>query len=173
MICKAAVAFLACLVCAESFTPLNIPNYFPPPSRRAGGSSNTVVAFSAGLTNTTQSHVATNVTYDRVFVNGGNGYNNQTGVFKAPLGGTYVFMFHALSQSNQPLRLDLYHNLDYIATGYAHAVHDYATSSNAVVLTIDRGDAVYIQARGDNFVYGQPDEVYSTFNGFLLFPSNS
>ncbi|OWF45157.1 Caprin-2 [Mizuhopecten yessoensis] len=120
----------------------NIPNYFPPPSRRAGGSSNTVVAFSAGLTNTTQSHVATNVTYDRVFVNGGNGYNNQTGVFKAPLGGTYVFMFHALSQSNQPLRLDLYHNLDYIATGYAHAVHDYATSSNAVVLTIDRGNVV-------------------------------
>ncbi|XP_033728851.1 complement C1q-like protein 4 [Pecten maximus] len=168
---RTAVVLVLCIVCVESAL-INVPNYFPSSFRRAGGGGNTFIAFSAGLTNGTESHVATNVTYDKVFVNAGNGYNNQTGVFTAPLDGTYVFMFNTLSQTDRQLWLDLYHNNNYVVTGHAHAVHDYASSSNAVVLTISRGDAVYIRARGDNFVYGQPDEIYSTFNGFILFASN-
>ncbi|XP_060063272.1 C1q-related factor-like [Ylistrum balloti] len=172
MIEKTVLVVIVSIVCVECSLPLNIPNYFPSALRRAGGGGDTVIAFSAGLTNGTELHVTTNMTYDRVFVNSGNGYNNSTGVFTAPLGGTYVFMYHALSQANQQLWLDIYHNSDYIATGYAHAKNDYASSSNSVVLTIARGDAVYIRARGDNFVYGQPDEVFATFSGFNLFAAH-
>ncbi|XP_069107599.1 complement C1q-like protein 4 [Argopecten irradians] len=172
MIGKVAAIVLVGIIYAECAWSLNIPNYFPSAFRRASGGANTFIAFSAGLTNGTESHVATNVTYDKVFVNAGNGYNSNTGVFTAPLAGTYVFMFHSLSQTNQQLWLDLYKNSNYVVTGHAHAVHDYASSSNAVVLTLDQGDALYIRARGDNYVYGQPDEIYCTFSGFILFASS-
>jgi hypothetical protein len=31
-------------------------------------------------------------------------------------------------------------------------------------------DTVYIKAHTDDFLYGQPDEIYTSFTGFLLVP---
>lgn len=32
-------------------------------------------------------------------------------------------------------------------------------------------DQVYVQARGVTALYGQPNEIYSTFSGFMVIPS--
>jgi hypothetical protein len=41
------------------------------------------------------------VIYDKAITNLGNGYDATTGTFTAPVEGTYVFHFHALSHSDE------------------------------------------------------------------------
>lgn len=130
------------------------------------------VAFSTGLTHSIVLTKPVNVTFDRIFLNMGNGYDNNTGVFTCPHSGTYNFVFHALSQQNEQLQLDLYRNNEYIVTGYAHTANDYREVGNHVILALDEYDEVYLRGRGTgrNALYGAPDEVYTTFNGFMVIP---
>ncbi|KAK3774998.1 hypothetical protein RRG08_036292 [Elysia crispata] len=67
------------------------------------------------------------------------------------------------------LYLDLYKNQEYISSAYAHVTSDYGSASNAVVLTLSRGDHVYISGHGTSKLYGDAWEVYCTFSGYLMF----
>ncbi|KAL3854123.1 hypothetical protein ACJMK2_013401, partial [Sinanodonta woodiana] len=95
------------------------------------------VAFSAGLTHNLELHSPINITYDRVFLNQGGGYNNGTGVFTCPHGGAYVFLFHGISDSDGQLWLELMKNGEYMVSGYAHQTQDYASASNAILLSLE------------------------------------
>ncbi|XP_041374643.1 caprin-2-like [Gigantopelta aegis] len=131
------------------------------------------VAFSAGRTSHLHLQNATNITYDRVFTNIGNGYNKTSGIFTVPEGaaGTYVFMFHGLAQRSGKFWLDLYKNSVYVISAYAHTSHEFGSSSNVAAMELQEGDYVHIQGRGDNLLFGKSDEVYNTFNGYLLYPA--
>ncbi|XP_052814587.1 complement C1q-like protein 3 [Mya arenaria] len=128
-------------------------------------------AFSAGLT--TMQHNITdksNVQFDKVFINSGNGYDPSTGVFTCNHDGVYVFIYHGLSESAGTLWLDLYKNDEYQITGYAHNNNDWAAASNAMLLQLAENDRVSVQAHGSSNLYGLTDEVYATFSGFILIP---
>ena len=78
-------------------------------------------------------------------------------------------MFHGLARLNGTIWLDLYKNSMYVVSGFAHTDHEYGTASNDAVLELKEGDRVHVQGRGDNQLFGNPHEVYSTFNGFHLY----
>ncbi|CAL1526606.1 unnamed protein product [Lymnaea stagnalis] len=126
-------------------------------------------AFSAGLTSSLNVSDHVNVTYDRVFTNVGNVYDPQTGVFTVPLNGTYTILFHALAEYSGMLWLDLYRNSQYITSAYAHIEGQYGAASNSITITLAKGDEVYITGHGSSILYGNPNEVYATFTGYMLF----
>merc|ERR1711879_1078455 len=75
-----------------------------------GAQTQQEVAFSAGLTK--HEYLAANqiVVYRTIFTNIGGGYDSNTGKFKCPVSGLYVFQFHALSHSGSNMWLELHHN---------------------------------------------------------------
>lgn len=133
------------------------------------------VAFSAGLTHDLTILHAETVVYDKVFTNIGGAYSSTTGMFVCPISGLYVFQFHTLAHQDKSSWLELYHNAYYICSIYGHTANDYASGGNSVVLKLSKGDQVYVKAVDNSYgvdtnLYGQPDEVYSTFSGYLIAP---
>ncbi|XP_060557880.1 complement C1q tumor necrosis factor-related protein 4-like [Ruditapes philippinarum] len=131
------------------------------------------VAFSAGLTHDQNILHAENVVFDKVFTNIGNGYDATTGIFTCPMAGTYTFQFHTLAHQDKSSWLNLYKNKVYIASIYGHTVNDFAGGSNSVVLPLASGDTVEIRAVDGSYgtdtnLYGQPDEIYTTFSGYRI-----
>ncbi|XP_045178996.2 complement C1q-like protein 4 [Mercenaria mercenaria] len=131
------------------------------------------VAFSAGLTHDQTVLHAETIIYDKVYTNVGGGYDATTGVFTCPTAGLYTFQFHTLAHQDKSSWLELYKNQEYIASIYGHTVNDFASGGNSVVLQLTVGDTVYIKAVDNSYgtdtnLYGQPDEVYSTFSGYLI-----
>merc|ERR1711879_38857 len=126
------------------------------------------VAFSAGLTK--HEYLAANqiVVYRTIFTNIGGGYDSNTGKFKCPVSGLYVFQFHALSHSGSNMWLELHHNYNYVASIYGHVDNDYASGGNSVILKLSKNDEVYITTTDVTDLYGQPTEIYGTFSGYLI-----
>ncbi|KAL3066262.1 hypothetical protein OYC64_016255 [Pagothenia borchgrevinki] len=129
------------------------------------------VAFSAGLTNaggvgpfTTD----TTLKFSKVFTNIGQAYNPTTGIFTAPVRGVYYFRFNAWENRSPLTSVDLYHN-DKRKMQIYDGGSGYITSSNAMVLQLEKGDVVYIVLPSSYNVY---DDLYNRiiFSGFLLFP---
>lgn len=140
----------------------------------SGHSTQQEVAFSVGLTHNEASTNGPKVVFDRVFVNLGQDFNVNTGVFTASVGGLYAFHYHALAQSGQEVWVELYHNYIYVNSLYGHTSGSYGPGSNSAVLELVAGDTVYLDIKHhDSFLYGGGDEVYSTFSGYLLSPINS
>ncbi|XP_044207435.1 cingulin-like [Thunnus albacares] len=131
------------------------------------------VAFSVGLTDA--GHVgpfSTDITlqFSKIFTNIGEAYNPSTGVFTAPVRGTYYFRFNAWEVGDTKLvGIKLYHNDKQIALSYDRAVsHGYATGSNAFVLQLEKGDVIYLDLQTNCSVYDD-SKNRTTFSGFLLF----
>ena len=129
------------------------------------------IAFSVGLSaHHTQAQGHT-VIFDRVFINHGLGYDTKTGKFTAKYSGIYVFHFHALSHSDKPIWIDLYHNFMYVNSIYGHVPSGYVTGSNSASLELLQGDEVFLDIKShDTALYGVPTEIYCTFSGYLLAP---
>ncbi|KAH3747719.1 complement C1q tumor necrosis factor-related protein 6-like [Dreissena polymorpha] len=84
-----------------------------------------------------------------------------------------MFQFHTLAHQDKAAWLELYHNQQYIASVYGKTTNDYAMAGNSVILQVNKGDQVYIRAVKARFgiatgLYDQPDEIYSTFSGYLI-----
>ncbi|XP_048774716.1 complement C1q tumor necrosis factor-related protein 1-like isoform X2 [Ostrea edulis] len=156
-----------------------IDNYFPTYFVRAAGNhghnhvtpTDKFVGFSAGLTSMVNTNDTDLIVYDRVFLNMGNGYNSNTGVFTCPNAGTYAFLVHGVSTATSQLNLDLYRNNNYTVSVFAHARNGYASGHQSIVLQLDEQDMVFVQGRGVNSLYGANHEVYSTFSGYLVVPA--
>ncbi|XP_060608125.1 uncharacterized protein LOC132760217 [Ruditapes philippinarum] len=138
-----------------------------------------IVAFSVGLSHhvTVTSH--TKVIFDRVFLDLNSVYDKKTGEFTAPVGGLYEFNFHALGKLDSRIWLELFHNyrfviffIQYVYSLYSHTPGHYATGGNAVVLELDAGDVVYVNANGDVNLFGGHTQIYCTFTGYLLFATS-
>lgn len=95
-------------------------------------------------------------------------YNPMTGIYTAPVNGTYIFSFH-LAVANKPLKVGLFRNLfPVIRTTEAN---NQATASQSVVLHLFRGDQLWLQVKNavTNGIYTDA-ESSSTFSGYLLYP---
>ncbi|XP_067449832.1 uncharacterized protein [Thunnus thynnus] len=131
------------------------------------------VAFSVGLTDAGNVGPFSNditLKFSKIFTNIGQAYNPSTGVFTAPVRGTYYFRFNAReSQDTKLVGIILYHNDKQITLSFDRVVsHGYVTVSNAFVLQLEKGDVIYLDLWENSSVY---DDRYNhtTFSGFLLF----
>ncbi|XP_044207436.1 uncharacterized protein LOC122982314 [Thunnus albacares] len=132
------------------------------------------VAFSVGLTDAGQvGPFSADITlkFSKIFTNIGEAYNPSTGVFTAPVRGTYYFRFNALEAfgTDKLVGIKLYHNGKQITLSYDRVVSNgYATVSNAFVLQLEKGDVIYLDLQTNCSVYDD-SKNRTTFSGFLLF----
>ncbi|XP_045178499.2 complement C1q-like protein 2 [Mercenaria mercenaria] len=136
-------------------------------------SSDHTVSFSVGLSSTQNVYNKDTIKYDIIFVNEHNGYNPSTGVFTCPVPGLYVFHFHAYSSNKDTIMwLDLLHNGNVMVSVSGYNSH--TVGSQTVLLKLQLGDRVQIQSKESQefALFGLPQQIYSTFTGYVLHPDS-
>lgn len=125
------------------------------------------VAFTAGITSSSTTWSSGILIFNKVISNVGNGYSKSTGVFTAPVAGTYVFYFAAVEKKTQDLGLDIVLNSVSKVRLIGNNQAGFQTGTNMVVLTLKRQDRVWVKHS-----YGKGYHTHSvplvTFSGFML-----
>ncbi|XP_007574054.1 complement C1q-like protein 3 isoform X1 [Poecilia formosa] len=106
--------------------------------------------------------------YTRVITNLGNAYNQNTGIFVAPVGGMYYFSFFYHAGGGHKVRLFLMKNNEHVLESSDHkTLNDGADNGgNAAFVELQQGDQVYVQLHPETHVFGGSHTT--TFSGFLL-----
>lgn len=137
------------------------------------------VAFSAYLTHTQYSmRPGENIVFDRVILNDGSGYDSSTGIFQAPVSGTYLFTFHFDTHVHTFIRLsvDRRNQVDAVANPHISALNkeDDTMSGNTVIIHVGIAQKVRVE------VYDVTGEAASsstyrlcTFSGVLLYKEHT
>ncbi|XP_062420270.1 cerebellin 11 [Pungitius pungitius] len=108
--------------------------------------------------------------YKRVFSNTGDGYDQSTGIFTAPVGGLYFFSFSTYGYNTHAMGALLMKNgVSQISTYDGPTSDGSDSSSNAVALQLAAGDVVHMQLWDNGRVYDNLNG-HTTFSGFLVFP---
>ncbi|XP_066503488.1 complement C1q and tumor necrosis factor-related protein 9 [Hoplias malabaricus] len=110
------------------------------------------------------------VVFERIIYNLQQHYNPSTGIYMAPVNGTYTFSYH-LAVSNRALKVGLFCNYQPIVKSTEQNLQ--GSSSQQVMLHLSEGDRVWLQVRDSstNGMFTGP-ESSSTFSGYLLYPDN-
>jgi len=126
------------------------------------------IAFFVGLSdNMGPVNEHTDIVFDRVVTNIGHGYEPASGRFTAPLNGTYQFNVIVSAQGRQKAAVMILKNGGMVATVWAESIPYWATASNIAVLSLDKGDQVWLMLLNRaSYLHGY---MYSTFSGFLIF----
>lgn len=126
-------------------------------------------AFAAGLTTSFPPPDAP-VVFSHVVYNTQGSYDPTTGLYIAPINGTYVFSYH-LTVHERVLKVGLFHNFRPVVITTDTKI--LGTTSHSVVLHLALGDRVWIQVKDSvtNGMYAS-SESSSTFSGFLLHPDS-
>lgn len=139
-----------------------------------GSGGGSVVAFSARRT---AGNVASGntVVFDSASINTGSGYNSATGVFTAPVAGTYQFSWGSIgnASANDIFRLVLRKNGVSTSLPQARSYNSYGseyppTATALGYLTLSQGDTVNVHFQSDNGTALYGTGGYAFFNGHLL-----
>ncbi|XP_051990726.1 cerebellin 13 [Xyrauchen texanus] len=131
------------------------------------------VAFSAGLLSTGSQQFGPfstqeNLVYKKIFINTGNAYDSNTGIFTAPVNGAYFFRFYVHSHPDKQMAVSLFKNSERQCSVFSLKPLTNSNASNGVILTLEKGDRVYTQLWADSWVYDD-ENSFTSFSGFLLF----
>ncbi|XP_062612803.1 uncharacterized protein LOC134274547 [Saccostrea cucullata] len=129
----------------------------------------TKVAFTAGVTSSNKSWRSGVLVFDKVIFSIGSGYNPSTGVFTAPIEGNYVFYVSAMEFSNHYLGVFIDKNGKHQVKLIGDSSAQFQTGTNMVILSLNRGDAVWVNhnSKGGVGYYSESIPV-TTFSGFLI-----
>ncbi|KAK3095254.1 hypothetical protein FSP39_012250, partial [Pinctada imbricata] len=122
----------------------------------------TLVAFSAYVSMDTETSP---VVFDVILLNQGNGYDNVTGVFRAPVSGIYVIIWSVEAFNSQDIGAQLYVDEEVVGHTWSDASADnYDSSTGIVVTSVKRDSRVYVMLQEGTRV----DALQSSFSGWLL-----
>nr|XP_020510204.1 cerebellin-2-like [Labrus bergylta] len=132
------------------------------------------VAFSASLSNFGEIYKGPStdktLIFKRIFSNVGDGYDESTGVFTAPVDGLYYFSFSTYGYNTHVMGAMLIKNgIRQISTYDFPSVDGSDSSSNSVVLQLAAGDKLHMELWDDGGVFDNLNG-HTTFSGFLVFP---
>ncbi|XP_061176735.1 multimerin-2-like isoform X1 [Saccostrea echinata] len=128
------------------------------------------VAFSASVSSYSSSWNSGTLVFPSVITNEGNGYNPSNGIFTAPFDGTYVFFVNVQSYNKNTIYVDIVLNgsTKVRTMAFSSSGNDYYDAGpNLVVLTIQKGDAVWVRHYSGQGYYH--DSPITTFSGFLIY----
>lgn len=125
------------------------------------------VAFTAAVKASISTWNGGTLIFNTVISNVGDGYNEKTGIFCAPLAGTYVFYISFNQFNNQQLGLDIVHNDLPKVRVIAHPSASRQTGTNMVVLILQKGDHVWVKHSAGNGVNTESVPL-TTFTGFMI-----
>ncbi|XP_067261790.1 cerebellin-1-like [Chanodichthys erythropterus] len=134
------------------------------------------VAFSASLSSTLGfrdfgPHTeATTLVYEHAFINNGNAYDTNTGIFTAPVKGVYFFIYVVFNPSNVQTGVRLLKNDNFVvaASDNLPGQDTEDTTCNSVTLLLEQGDRIHLQLIENRRVYADSWKR-NTFSGHLLF----
>ncbi|XP_045209459.2 complement C1q tumor necrosis factor-related protein 7-like [Mercenaria mercenaria] len=113
------------------------------------------------------------ILFNKVFLNDGSAYNENTGVFTVPVDGVYLFSYFVAEINNDQIVLRLVVNgqnkVDAVAEGLQDRHND--QGGNVVILKLTAGDRVLIEAYDTSNVHidGGASYWYTSFSGALLY----
>ncbi|XP_052080686.1 LOW QUALITY PROTEIN: cerebellin-4-like [Mytilus californianus] len=110
------------------------------------------------------------VVYNTIITNLGNGYDKFTWIFTAPSNGVYIFSWTVLTHTGKYFFTYLTLNGKLIARNYtgARSVAEHISSSQNVVLEIKKDDKVFVKVQDGytgQFMFG---DSWSSFSGYKL-----
>ena len=111
-----------------------------------------------------------NVVYNKVITDVANIYDNTTGIVTIKSPGIYIIQFYSVSQQDEEIYQELYHNSDFVCGLYDYANNEWSNAGNTAILHLKAGDTLSVRAAAQytNNIYGGTDEVYTTFNGVMI-----
>ncbi|KAK3587201.1 hypothetical protein CHS0354_016897 [Potamilus streckersoni] len=133
------------------------------------------VAFSAYLSAAIHNlQIGQLISFDRVALNIGNGFDATTGTFTCPVAGIYFVTVSLMSYLNNELKAELVQDGNNIAGVYTAGGSSSIDNqgSNSVVTRCEAGQKLLVRAFdiSGSKIWGHPDYRWSTFSGFLLYP---
>lgn len=134
------------------------------------GKVTTPIAFTAWLEANLTTTSVTTLVAKKVITNIGGGYDNKTGVFTAPVSGTYAFMATAAPpiQDGKRLRVGIRHKNQNIA--FMFAKNGFSCSCHAVA-RLAVGQKVYLETYKEECAF--KGDGPTSFSGMLLQPDLS
>ena len=112
--------------------------------------------------------------FESTITNYGNGYANDTGVFKAPLSGIYLFscsVFDALGTTNHgsvKVHAEIVKNNYTLARVFAHAEDQYRDQgAQTILVKASVGDQIWVRI-SDNTDLSLGGKLYTTFSGYMV-----
>ncbi|XP_026114927.1 cerebellin-4-like [Carassius auratus] len=105
--------------------------------------------------------------YKNVFINVGDAYNQDTGIFTAPVRGVYYFSFFYHCAPDHGTKLNLYRNGKPEALAQNHKSEQSAENGgNGLILLLEKEDQVYMVLQKNNWIW----DTYNVtvFSGFLI-----
>ncbi|XP_067308489.1 cerebellin-2 [Pseudorasbora parva] len=110
--------------------------------------------------------------YKYVFINTGNAYDANTGIFTAPVKGVYAFRIFskAIGDPQKAVTAGLFKNDQHIISTHGHQQGGFISSSNGVSLLLEEGDTVKVNLYPGQWIFDNGEHHHSTFSGHLLFP---
>merc|ERR1712180_394147 len=115
-----------------------------------------------------------NLTFNGTYCNVGGGFDADTGIFTAPMGGTYMFMFHIATHDNKKALLSIRRNGEEIASIFDQNHKDNHKNSMAgqnIIINVNRGDEIVVYAYTGTWLADFPMNHYTHWVGILLKPS--
>merc|ERR1711971_484009 len=115
-----------------------------------------------------------NLTFNGTSVNVGGGMDPDTGVFNAPMGGSYLFVFHIATHDNKKALLSIRLNGEEVASVFDQNHKDNHKNSMAgttILLGLKKGDEVCVYAYTGTWLADFPMNHYTHWVGLLLKPS--
>ncbi|TRY98926.1 hypothetical protein DNTS_016983 [Danionella cerebrum] len=129
------------------------------------------VAFSVSLSSTIGPVKSLHtLIYKHIFLNQGDAYDANTGIFTAPMKGVYAFRLFSKTHgsADKAVVAGLFKNGKHEISTYARQSGGFIGSSNGVSLLLEKGDKVYVNLYSGYWIFDN-EHHHSTFSGHLLF----
>jgi len=115
-----------------------------------------------------------NLTFNGSHCNVGGGLEADTGIFTAPVGGSYIFMFHIATHDNKKALLSVRKNGSEIASIFDQNHKDNHKNSMAgqtILIDLVKGDEIVVYAYTGTWLADFPMNHYTHWVGLLLKPN--
>merc|ERR1712154_507128 len=115
-----------------------------------------------------------NLTFNGTSVNVGGGMDPDTGIFNAPMGGSYLFVFHIATHDNKKALLSIRLNGEEVASVFDQNHKDNHKNSMAgtnILINVKAGDEVVVYAYTGTWLADFAMNHYTHWVGLLLKPS--
>ena len=120
------------------------------------------------------------VKYNIILNNHGGGFSKETGMFSAPVNGTYLIGFSAVSYHGQDVLLHLIKNGQRTLSAFDNSGCTCCgktsgkcagSGHNVGVLNLYQGDQLWVELPDQHGIHNAPYHNYASFYGFLIFPN--